>query len=122
MIHGERAQSGLRLGAEAARGGLGHAERAVVRRGVRSPLRGYDPPVLPTCPAVLRVSAGGAIVHGIPGSRALAEDDVESLDFGVEFGGSLAVHGEHGVLLTDHGPETLTPVRGLEESAGEIEK
>ena len=115
-------QSGLRLGAEAARGGLGHAERTVVRRGVRSPLRGYDPPVLPTCPAVLRVSAGGAIVHGIPGSRTLAEDDVESLDFGVEFGGCLAVHGEHGVLLTDCGPETLTPVRGLEESAGEIEE
>jgi hypothetical protein len=71
---------------------------------------------------VLRVSAGGAIVHGVPGSRALGEDDVVSLDFAVEFGGSLAVHGEYGVLLTDCGPETLTRVRGLEESAGEIEK
>ena len=122
MIDGERVQSGLCPGAEAVRGGLGGAERAVVRKGVRSPLKGYDPPVLPTCPAVLRVSAGGAVVHGIPGSRALAEDDVVSLDFGVEFSGCLAVHGEHGMLLTDHRPETLTPVRGLGESAGEIEK
>ena len=98
------------------------AERAVIRWGVHSPRRGYDPAVLPTCPAVLRVSAGGAIVHGVPGSRALAEDGVVSLDFGVEFGACLAGHGEHGVLLTDHGPETLTPVRGFEESVGEIEK
>ena len=98
------------------------AERAGVPRGVRPRLEGYDPAVLPTCPAVLRVSAAGAVVYGFPGSRSLAEDDGASLDFGVEFGGCLAVHGEHGMLLTDHGPETLTPVHGLGESAGEIEK
>ena len=114
--------TGLGLGAEAVRGGLGRAGWAVVPRGVRSPLKGYDPPLLPTCPAVLRVSTGGAVVYGFPGSRSLAEDDGASLDFGVEFGGCLAVHGEHGMLLTDHGPETLTSVRGLGRSAGEIEK
>jgi hypothetical protein len=122
MIDGERVQSGLCPGAEVVRGGRGGAERAVVRKGVPSPLKGYDPAVLPTCPAVLRVSAGGAVVRGIPGFRALAEDEVVGLDFGVEFGGCLAVHGEHGMLLTDHGPEILTPARGLGESAGEIEK
>jgi hypothetical protein len=122
MIGGEHAQSGPCCGAEAVRGGAGRAERAVARRGVSSALKGYDPPGLPTCPAVLRVSASDEIVHGIPGSRALAESGVVSLDCGAELGGSLAVHGEHGILLTDHGPGMVIPVRGSDGSIGEIEE
>jgi methionine aminopeptidase len=119
MVGGEHVQSGPRCGAEAARGGL---ERAVTRRGVSSALKGYDPPGLLTCPAVLRVSASDEIVHGIPGSQTLVEVDVVSLDCGAEFGGCLAVHGEHGILLTDHEPGTVIPVRGSDGSVGEIEE
>lgn len=96
-------------------------ERAAARRGVRSAPEGYDAPALPTRPAVLRACAGGAIVHGVPGSRAPVESDVVGLDFAVTFGGSLALHGEHGVLLTDRGAEAPHRIRGPRASAGESE-
>ena len=98
------------------------AERTGVPRGVRPRLEGYDPTFPPTCPAVLRVSAGGAAVHGIPGSRAFAEHGVAGLDCGVAFGARLAAHAEHGMLLTDYRPETRTPVREWGRFAGEIER
>ena len=94
----------------------------VIPRGVRSRLGGYDPPVLPTCPAALRVSAGGAVVHGNSESRGFAERGAAGLDVGMAFGGRLAAHGERRTLRTDCGPETRMPVRALGRSAGEIER
>ncbi len=100
----------------------GWAERAAARRGVRSAPEGYDAPALPIRAAVLRACAGGAIVHGVPRSRAPVANGVVDLDFGVTFGGSLALHGGYGVLLTDRGPEAAHRIRGSRASAGESDR
>jgi methionyl aminopeptidase len=72
------------------------AEKAIADRGVRSSFKGYDPLGLPAYPAVLCVSVNDEIVHGIPGSRELAEGDIVSLDFGVECGG---YHGDSAITV-----------------------
>jgi hypothetical protein len=110
------------VGADAMRGTSGRAPSLAAPRGVRSPHRGYDPAALPTRPAVLRASVGGAIAHDIPGSRAFVGRDIARLDSGVAFDGCRAVRGEHGMLLTDRGSESRTRARRSGASAGEIER
>jgi methionyl aminopeptidase len=63
------------------------AEKQIAARGVVSSFKGYDPHGLPAYPAVLCVSVNDEIVHGIPGSRAIVEGDIVSLDFGVSLEG-----------------------------------
>ena len=72
------------------------AEKAISERGVRSSFKGYDPHGLPKYPAVLCVSVNDEIVHGIPGSRVLADGDIVSLDFGVSVDG---YHGDSAVTV-----------------------
>jgi len=64
-----------------------HAEKAIDKRGVKSPFLGYSPWGVPPYPAVLCVSVNEEIVHGIPGKRELVEGDIVSLDFAVEHEG-----------------------------------
>lgn len=73
-----------------------YAEKAIDTRGVHSSFKGYDPNGLPAYPAVLCVSVNDEIVHGIPGSRALADGDIVSLDFGVSVDG---YHGDSAVTV-----------------------
>ncbi|MDD5557571.1 MAG: type I methionyl aminopeptidase [bacterium] len=51
----------------------------ISRRGGRSAFKGYR-----GYPAHICVSVNEAVVHGIPGGRALAEGDIVSIDVGVE--------------------------------------
>jgi hypothetical protein len=108
------------VGADVMRGRPEPAPSGAARRGVRFPHRGYDPAALPTRPAVLRASAGGAIAHDIPGSRAFFRRDIARLDSGVAFGGCRALRGEHGMLSTDRGSETRTRARRSGASTGGI--
>ena len=64
---------------------------------MQSSFKGYDPAGLPKYPAVLCVSVNDEIVHGIPGSREIAEGDVVSLDFGVSVEG---YHGDSAITVT----------------------
>ncbi len=78
---------------EAARPGVATAEfdeyaaRAIKDRGLGSSFLGYAPGGMPPYPAMVCVSVNEQVVHGIPGSRALEEGDLLSLDFGVSLDG-----------------------------------
>ena len=72
------------------------AQKAIAERGVESSFKGYDPHGLPPYPGVLCVSVNDEIVHGIPGSRELADGDIVSIDFGVSFEG---YHGDSAVTV-----------------------
>lgn len=85
-----------------------HAEKSIAARGVQSSFKGYDPHGLPAYPAVLCVSVNDEIVHGIPGSRALADGDIVSLDFGVSVDG---YHGDSAVTV---------PVGEISDEAGRL--
>jgi methionine aminopeptidase len=62
---------------------LDRAARAEIRaRRLESSFLGYAPGQAPPFPAVLCASVNEEIVHGIPGSRRLAEGDLVKLDFG----------------------------------------
>ena len=62
---------------------LDRAARNEIRaRGLTSSFLGYAPGAAPPFPAVLCASVNEEIVHGIPGSRRLAEGDLAKLDFG----------------------------------------
>ena len=62
---------------------LDRAARAEIRaRRLESSFLGYAPGQAPPFPAVLCASVNEEIVHGIPGSRRLAEGDIVKLDFG----------------------------------------
>ncbi len=63
------------------------AAEAIKDRGLSSSFLGYAPRGMPPYPAVVCVSVNEEIVHGIPGSRALEEGDLVSLDFGVSVDG-----------------------------------
>ena len=73
-----------------------YAAKQISARGVQSSFKGYDPHGLPKYPAVLCVSVNDEIVHGIPGSRELADGDIVSLDFGVSVDG---FHGDSAVTV-----------------------
>jgi methionyl aminopeptidase len=60
------------------------AAMALEKRGLNSPFLGYAPGGVAPYPSVLCASVNDEIVHGIPGSRALREGDIVSLDFGAE--------------------------------------
>jgi methionyl aminopeptidase len=87
---------------EAARPGVttgeldGIAKSELEKRKLKSPFLNYSPGGLPPYPAVLCVSVNEEIVHGIPGSRELAEGDILSLDFGVD---SEGFHGDSAVTI-----------------------
>ena len=67
------------------------AVRALKRHGATSNFKGYAPVKgIRPFPGVICASVNGAIVHGIPGSYALREGDIISLDFGA------VVDGWHG--------------------------
>ena len=67
------------------------AVRALKRHGATSNFKGYAPVRgIRPFPGVICASVNGAIVHGIPGSYALREGDIISLDFGA------VVDGWHG--------------------------
>jgi methionyl aminopeptidase len=59
------------------------AQRELSARGARSNFKGYSPiRGVPPYPGVICASVNEEIVHGIPGSRALCEGDIISIDFG----------------------------------------
>jgi len=72
------------------------AQKAIAERGVESSFKGYDPHGLPPYPGFLCVSVNDEIVHGIPGSRELADGDIVSVDFGVSVEG---YHGDSAVTV-----------------------
>jgi len=72
------------------------ASHELKKRKLQSPFLGYAPGGLPPYPAVLCTSLNEEIVHGIPGSRELAEGDILSLDFGVDLEG---YHGDSAITI-----------------------
>jgi methionyl aminopeptidase len=80
------------------------AAKALEKRGLKSPFLGYAPGGVAPYPAVLCASVNEEIVHGIPGTRALREGDIISLDFGAKHRGW---HGDTAVTIAvgDVAPE-----------------
>jgi methionyl aminopeptidase len=72
------------------------AREEICKRELGSSFLGYGPGGLPPFPAVVCTSVNEEIVHGIPGTRTLAEGDVLKLDFGVIFEG---FHGDSAVTV-----------------------
>lgn len=67
------------------------ARAELAKRGATSNFAGYSPVKgVPPFPGVICASVNEAIVHGIPGKRALEEGDIISIDFGA------VVDGWHG--------------------------
>lgn len=64
------------------------ARARIAEAGAVSSFLGYGSNFgLPAFPAVTCISVNDEIVHGIPGSRVLADGDLVSVDFGVSVGG-----------------------------------
>jgi methionyl aminopeptidase len=84
---------------------LDEVARDVLRRqGATSSFLGYGHPPFP---AVICASANEEVVHGIPGSRALVDGDLLSVDFGAIVAGW---HGDAAVTIEvgDVGPDRRT--------------
>lgn len=62
-----------------------YAEGRLAKLGVKPAFKGYR-----GYPACVCVSVNEEVVHGIPGSRKLAEGDLVSLDIGIEYAGFFA--------------------------------
>src|SRR3989338_11361841 len=63
------------------------AGRVIAQHKARPAFKGYGEPPYP---AVITVSINEELVHGIPGSRVIAEGDLVSLDCGAVFQGYYA--------------------------------
>lgn len=71
---------------------LGEIDRAVAEllrsEGAGAPYKGYRPsPSVPPFPGTVCASVNEQVVHGIPGSRKLAEGDIVGIDIGATLGG-----------------------------------
>ena len=74
---------------------LAHAELS--RRGATSNFAGYTPiKGVPPFPGVICASVNEEVVHGIPGSRVLAQGDIVALDFGAVLDGW---HGDSAITV-----------------------
>lgn len=81
----------------ASTGEIDRAAREEIRkRKLESSFLGYSPGGAPPFPGVVCASVNQEIVHGIPGSRELAEGDLLKLDFGVVFQG---FHGDSALTI-----------------------
>ena len=82
------------------------ARQEIAAAGAVSSFLGYDAGFgLPPFPAVTCISVNSEVVHGIPGTRVLAEGDLVSVDFGV------SVDGWHGDAAVSFGVGACPPER-----------
>lgn len=65
----------------------GLAKQAIAERGAQPTFVGYAPMGKPPYPGAICFSVNEQLVHGIPGTRALKEGDIVSIDLGVTYRG-----------------------------------
>ncbi|MGL5722338.1 MAG: type I methionyl aminopeptidase [Brevinema sp.] len=62
-------------------------EELIVSRGAKPAFKGYTPAGMTPFPSSICISFNEEVIHGIPGTRAVKDGDVVSIDIGVEYNG-----------------------------------